>query len=151
VKSNNLVHLGADSLILKTTATIILPLQLVFSLFLLLRGHDEPGGGFIGGLVAAGGLSLYLFSFGVADLKKILRVAPKDLLSAGLAMGLLATIIPLFTGQSFFTAQWLEFGLGESLIKLSTVLLFDIGVYLTVVGTLMTMFLAIADVQMGGD
>lgn len=151
MRSNNLVHLGADSLILKTTATVILPLQLVFSMFLLLRGHDEPGGGFIGGLVAAGGLSLYLFAYGVADLKKILRVAPKDLLSVGLTMGLLATVPSVFIGGAFFTAQWLEFSLGESTIKLSTVLLFDVGVYLTVIGTIMTMFLAIADVQMGDD
>lgn len=151
MRSNNSTHLGADSIILKTTATVILPLQLVFSMFLLLRGHDEPGGGFIGGLVAAGGLSLYLFAFGVANLKKILRVAPKDLLSAGLTMGLLATVPSVFLGGAFFTAQWIEFSLGESVIKLSTVLVFDIGVYLTVIGTIMTMFLAIADVQMGDD
>ena len=51
-------------------------------------------------------------------------------------------------GEAFFTAQWLKFSLGDNLIKLSTVLVFDIGVYLTVVGTLVTMFTALAESQL---
>ena len=140
-----LVHTQADSLILRTAALVILPLQLVFSMFLLLRGHDEPGGGFIGGLVASGSLALYLYAFGVYALKRLLRVSPKDLLAAGLLMGLAATVPSVFFGQAFFTAQWLEISLGDNLIKLSTVLVFDIGVYLTVVGTLVTMFIGLAE------
>jgi len=53
-----------NTLILHTAALAIMPLQLMFSVFLLLRGHDEPGGGFIGGLVAASAFVLYAFSFG---------------------------------------------------------------------------------------
>lgn len=140
-----LVHAEADSLILRTAALVILPLQLVFSVFLLLRGHDEPGGGFIGGLVAAGSLALYLYAFGVHALKRLLRVSPKDLLAVGLMLGLIATVPSVFLGQPFFTAQWLELSLGDNLIKLSTVLVFDIGVYFTVIGTLVTMFIGLAE------
>lgn len=138
---------GGDSLILRTAALIILPLQLLFSIFLLLRGHDEPGGGFIGGLVAAGAFALYLYAFGVYALKKLLHVSPKDLLAVGLLLGLAATLPSILFGEAFFTAQWLKFSLGENLVKLSTVLVFDIGVYLTVVGTLVTMFIALAESQ----
>lgn len=72
-----------DSLILRTGALIILPLQLLFSVFLLLRGHDEPGGGFIGGLVASGAFALYLYAFGVDALSRLLKVSPKDILAVG--------------------------------------------------------------------
>lgn len=143
-----LAHAEADSLILRTAALIVLPLQLVFSLFLLLRGHDEPGGGFIGGLVASGALALYLYAYGVEALQRLLRVSPKDLLATGLLLGLAATLPAIFLGEAFFTAQWLEISLGDNLVKLSTVLVFDIGVYLTVVGTLVTMFTALAESQL---
>jgi len=134
-----------NSLILRSAALIIIPLQLVFSVFLLLRGHDEPGGGFIGGLVASGAFSLYLFTFGIKALNRLLWISPKDYLSTGLVLGLVALILPVFVGKEFFTALWFEFYIASTLVKLSTVLIFDIGVYLTVVGTLMTMFTAIAD------
>ena len=141
----------ADSLILRTAALIVLPLQLVFSVFLLLRGHDEPGGGFIGGLVASGALALYLYAFGAQSLKQLIRVYPKDLLAMGLLLGLLATVPSIFLGEAFFTAQWLNITLGDNLIKLSTVLVFDVGVYLTVVGTLVTIFIALAESQLEGS
>lgn len=145
---HKLAHAEADSLILRTAALIILPLQLVFSMFLLLRGHDEPGGGFIGGLVASGALALYLYAWGVEALQRLLRVSPKDILAVGLCLGLLATLPSALMGQAFFTAQWLEVSLGDNLIKLSTVLVFDVGVYLTVIGTLVTMLMALAESQL---
>lgn len=143
-----LAHTEADSLILRTATLIVLPLQLVFSVFLLLRGHDEPGGGFIGGLVASGAFALYMYAFGVQALQTLLKVYPKDVLAMGLLLGLSATLPSAFMGEAFFTAQWLKISLGDNLIKLSTVLVFDIGVYLTVVGTLVTMFTALAESQL---
>ena len=151
MKKTALAHAEADSLILRTATLIVLPLQLVFSVFLLLRGHDEPGGGFIGGLVASGSLALYQYAFGVQALKRMVRVSPQDLLAVGLLLGLVATIPSAFLGQAFFTAQWLKISLGDNLVKLSTVLIFDIGVYLTVIGTLLTMFTALAETQMEED
>ena len=146
-----LAHIGSGSLIIRTAALVVVPLQLVFSLFLLLRGHDEPGGGFIGGLVASGALALYLYACGVHALNKLLRIYPKDLLAAGLLLGLLATVPSLFLGDAFFTAQWLPIDLGGHVVKLSTVLLFDIGVYLTVVGTMVIIFTALAEIQLDED
>lgn len=66
--------MNMHSLILRTAGHFLLPLLLLFSVFLLLRGHDEPGGGFIGGLVAAAAILLYLFSMDTESARKVLRV-----------------------------------------------------------------------------
>ena len=128
-----------NTLILHTAALFIMPLQLMFSLFLLLRGHDEPGGGFIGGLVAASAFVLYAFAFGATATRRILRVDPRDLLSAGLLFALASTLPAFLAGQPMLTAHWWELPLpGDTYLKLSTVLIFDIGVYAAVLGTIMT-------------
>ncbi len=128
-----------NTLILHTAALFIMPLQLMFSLFLLLRGHDEPGGGFIGGLVAASAFVLYAFAFGTTATRRILRVDHRDLLSAGLLFALASTIPAFLAGQPMLTAHWWELPLpGDTYLKLSTVLIFDIGVYAAVLGTIMT-------------
>lgn len=135
-----------NTLILHTAALAIMPLQLMFSVFLLLRGHDEPGGGFIGGLVAASAFVLYAFAFGAESTRKLLRVSPKDLLAAGLLFGLASTIPAFWTGQAMLTALWWQVPLpGEGYLKLSTVLVFDIGVYLAVLGTLMTFVISLME------
>ena len=69
----------SGTIILNTAARLLMPLQLLFSIFLLLRGHDEPGGGFIAGLVAAGAFTLYLFAFGVSATKEVLRMIDPSL------------------------------------------------------------------------
>jgi multicomponent Na+:H+ antiporter subunit B len=140
-----------SGLILRTATLVILPLQLMFSVFLLLRGHNEPGGGFIGGLVAAGAFSLYLIVFGAKATRRLIRVDPQDILAAGLLLGLLATLPSLLPGQSFFTAQWLPVDLFGTTVKLSTVLVFDIGVYLAVIGTITTMFFVLAERLVGSQ
>ncbi|MDV3502891.1 Na+/H+ antiporter subunit B [Marinobacter sp. M-5] len=135
-----------NTLILHTAALAIMPLQLMFSVFLLLRGHDEPGGGFIGGLVAASAFVLYAFAFGAESTRKLLRVSPRDILAAGLLFGLASTIPAFWTGQAMLTALWWEVPLpGEGYLKLSTVLIFDVGVYLAVLGTLMTFVISLME------
>ncbi|WP_339801618.1 Na+/H+ antiporter subunit B [uncultured Marinobacter sp.] len=127
----------SNTLILHTAALFIMPLQLMFSVFLLLRGHDEPGGGFIGGLVAASAFVLYAFSFGAEATRKLMRMWPRDFLAIGLLLGLASTLPAIFSGQPIFTAHWWELPLpGDDYLKLSTVLIFDIGVYLAVLGTI---------------
>ena len=65
-----------DSLILRTATRLLMPLLLLFSLFELLRGHNEPGGGFVGGLLAAGSLCLYLLAHGPEATRRVLRIDP---------------------------------------------------------------------------
>lgn len=138
----------SNTVILHTAALFLLPLQLLFSVFLLLRGHDEPGGGFIAGLVASGALVLYLFAHGVKSTRKIIRVDPHDLLGLGLMLGVLSAFPAVLLGEPFLTAQWWSFYLGaETEIKLSTVLMFDIGVYFAVLGTILTIVVSLTEAE----
>lgn len=134
----------SSTLILGVAAQLLLPLQLLFSVFLLLRGHDAPGGGFIAGLVAAGGFALYLFAHGRRATAAILKVAPRDLIGVGLVLGVLSTLPAWWQGEPFFTAQWWTLPFG---IPLSTPLLFDLGVYLVVLGALLTAITALVEID----
>lgn len=138
----------SNTLILHTAALFIMPLQLMFSVFLLFRGHDEPGGGFIGGLVASGAFVLYAFAFGSEATRRILRASPRDLLAAGLLLALASTIPAFLAGQPMLTAHWWEVPLpGDSYLKLSTPLIFDIGVYAAVLGTIMTFVINLMEAE----
>ena len=140
--------MNMQSLILRTAGHFLLPLLLLFSLFLLFRGHNEPGGGFIAGLVAAAAIVLYLFSMDIASARRVLHVDPRSLLGGGMSLAVLSGVPGVLQGQPFFTAQWWELAIpGVEKIKLSTVLLFDIGVYLVVVGAVLTIMLTLAEAE----
>lgn len=133
----------SGTLILEVAARLLVPLQLLFSLFLLQRGHDEPGGGFIAGLVAAGGLALFLFAHGRQALRALLKVSPRDLIGLGLLIGVLSTLPAWWRGEPLFTAQWWRIpGIG---LEISTPLIFDIGVYLAVIGSVLTAIIALVE------
>lgn len=136
-----------NTVVLHTAALMLLPLQLLFSIFLLLRGHDEPGGGFIAGLVAAGTVVLYLFAHGVESTRRIMRVDPRDLLGIGLLLGTVSAFPALVRGESILTAQWLFFEFAGQEMKLSTVLMFDIGVYFAVIGTILTVVVSLTEAE----
>lgn len=140
--------MNMQSLILRTAGHFLLPLLLLFSLFMLFRGHNEPGGGFIAGLIAASALVLYLFSMDIASARRVLRVDPRSLLGGGMVLAVLSGVPGVFRGQAFFTAQWWELSIiGIGKLKLSTVLFFDIGVYMVVVGAVLTIMFALAEAE----
>jgi len=129
------------SLVLRTAARLLLALLLVTALFMLWRGHNEPGGGFIGGLFAASALTLYLLAFQRAATERLLRVAPRLGLPVGLAVAVASGLVGVgLAGAPFLTGQWITVG-G---LKLGTPLLFDVGVFLVVVGFTLTIVLALA-------
>jgi multicomponent Na+:H+ antiporter subunit B len=131
-----------SSIILSTGSRYVLPLMLLFSVFLLLRGHNEPGGGFTGGLVAASGFALFAVAHGAQAARRALRFSPRMLMTWGLLIALASGTPALLVGGEFLTGLWLKLalpGIGE--VKVGTPLVFDVGVYLTVVGiTLMMVF-----------
>ena len=132
------------SLILRTGARLLLALLLVFSVFELLRGHNEPGGGFIGGLLAASGFALYMLAFDAGAARKLLRVNPMTLVGGGLLVAAASGAAALFKGRPFLTGLWYPHpvpGIG----KISTVLLFDVGVYLVVLGTALIVVFTLAE------
>ena len=134
------------SLILSTAARYLLPLLLVFSVFILLRGHNEPGGGFIGGLIAAAAFALNAIAFDSRATRRTLRVAPRTLIAIGLLIATASGSLPVFLGQPFMTGEWYKLdlpGVGE--FDVGTPLIFDCGVYLLVLGVAVTMILTLAE------
>lgn len=124
-----------SSLILQTSGRALFHTLVVFSVFLLFAGHNSPGGGFVGGLVAGAALVLRYVAEGPDDLSRTVPVAAATLLGAGIACAASAGVLGLVAGQPFLTSQYLEVAVplvGE--LKVTTVLLFDVGVYLIVVG-----------------
>jgi multicomponent Na+:H+ antiporter subunit B len=134
------------SLILRTAAKYLLPLLLLFSVFLLLRGHNEPGGGFVGGLVAAAAFALYALAAGVNPARRALQANPHTLIGSGLLVALASGILPLFFGREFLTMYWADLHLpflGD--LEVGTPLFFDIGVYLVVVGAVLLIIFSLAE------
>lgn len=132
------------SLILSTATRYMLPLLLLFSIFLLLRGHNEPGGGFVGGLIAAAAFALYAFAFDVQNARRALRVEPRVLIGIGLLTAVGSGMFSLFRSLPFMTGQWSEQPI-PVLGKVGTPVLFDVGVYLVVVGVTLTIIFSLAE------
>ena len=136
-----------NSIILIAGARVLAVLLLVFSAFMMLRGHNAPGGGFIGGLIAATGFVVYAIACGTADARKALRFDPASIAGAGLGIALLAGVIAMLWGDAFFTGQWLFLGATDDTkgLPVSTVLVFDIGVYLVVLGAVLSITFALEE------
>ena len=125
-------------LILPTATTWLMPVLVLFSLFLLLRGHNEPGGGFAGGLVLAAAFVLLSIASGVGAARRALYLDPRSLVGVGLLLMLMAGIVgPLVYGDPFLTSYWWTLPVGSYGVAVGTPLLFDIGVYVAVAGTIM--------------
>ena len=137
-----------NSLILNTATRLLVALMLLFSVYMLFRGHNDPGGGFIGGLIASIGFILYGIAHGAGSARRALRADPRVIAMVGLGLSIVAGMVPALTGEPLFTGQWWIFGDGGDGAKglaLSTVLLFDIGVYLAVIGAVLTLVLALEE------
>ena len=132
------------SLILSTAIRYLLPLLFIFSIFILLRGHNDPGGGFIGGLVAAAAFSLNTIAFGVQPTRQLLRVSPQNLISVGLLIAVCSGLYSLLIGRAFMTGIW-GTRVYPAVGKLGTPVFFDIGVYLVVIGVTLTIIFALRE------
>ncbi len=132
------------SLILRTASHYLLPLLLLFSMFILFRGHYLPGGGFLGGLVAAIALVLHYFAYGMNNARRLLVYHPGTLLPFGLSLSFLAGIIPLFAGYPFMTGLWYP-DPAPVIGMLGTALLFDLGVYFVVIGVTLLIIFTLAE------
>jgi multicomponent Na+:H+ antiporter subunit B len=135
-----------DSIVLRTATRYLLPLLLLFSVFALLRGHNEPGGGFVGGLVAATAFALYAIGYGVDPARQLLQVSPRRLIGIGLLVAAASGLIGMVWGDPFMTARWDTREI-PVVGKLGTPLLFDIGVYLVVIGVTLTIIFALIEAE----
>lgn len=136
-----------NSVILRVGTRYLAGLLLVFSFYMMLRGHNEPGGGFIGGLTGATGFVLYAIACGTQDARAALRVKPQTIAIWGLGIALAAGLFAALFGDALFTGQWLFIGATETDkgLPLSSVLVFDIGVYLVVFGSILTLVFAMEE------
>ncbi len=112
----------------------------LFSIYLLLRGHNHPGGGFIGGLGSGMSLVLLSLAVGVEQMQKVLRVDPVRLATLGLLVATLSSALPMLWGDPFLTQYNIKIG-G---VGLGTPLIFDIGVYLVVIGITVRLIVILA-------
>jgi len=129
--------------ILKRAGHFLFPALLVLSLMVLYRGHNLPGGGFIGGLMAATAFILVGIGGSMDEAKAKLRIDPVMLLGIGLCVAIVSGLPGMFGGGDFLTGVWLPTFKVPVLgaVHLGTPLVFDIGVYLVVIGfTLHTTF-----------
>ena len=118
----------------------------VGSIYLLFAGHNRPGGGFVGGILAGAAVSLLYLSGGIASVRRLSRGRPWTVLGSGLLLAIGTALFPLFKGDAVLTASYFKLnppGLGT--IKVSTPAVFDFGVYLVVLGLALMMFESFGD------
>ncbi len=133
------------SVIFRTVAPYLTALMLLFSVFVLLRGHNDPGGGFIGGLIAASAFAIYGLSNGVATVRRALYLHPMTLSGFGVALAAVSGLMSLPEAEPFMTSQWafpVIFGVE---VALSTPMVFDIGVYFVVMGAITSIALCLEE------
>jgi len=133
------------TVIFKTIAPALTAIMIVFSIFVLLRGHNEPGGGFIGGLIAASAIAIYGIAVGVENVRKALKFDPISMAGFGVFIASFAGLLSLGQSLPFLTGLWGYIPFGETKITVSTPMLFDIGVYFAVVGTIGAVALALEE------
>lgn len=136
------------SVIVDVTARLILPSALMFALHLLLVGHDRPGGGFVGGLVAGATVALVYVAGGMDDVRAVVPVRPWTILGAGLVLAAGVATVPVLLDEAVMQGWkfYVTFPLlGEA--KITSALVFDIGVAAVVIGLVFMVFEAFGDEQ----
>lgn len=135
-----------NSIILRTATRFLMPLILVFSVVIMLQGHHKPGGGFIGGLLAASAFALHALAFDPGETRAALRFDLRSIIATGLLVAMSAGVLPLVQGLPLFTGLWIEPTLpGFGVVHLGTPLLFDLGVYLVVIGIAVLMVVTLVE------
>jgi len=137
------------TIILRTASRLLVPLSLVFAMFIYFKGHQTPGGGFVAGLVAAVALIVHRMSEGDKSLTRMLPFPERVFIGLGLLLALATGTGALFFGLPFFTSShdylYLPTSTGKPFkLEWATVMLFDFGVFLVVTGVVVGMINALA-------
>ncbi len=138
--------------IFDTGVALIFHTVLVLSLYLLFAGHNQPGGGFVGGLVAATGLALRYVAGGVDEVRATTRVQPWTLLGAGLFTAAATATASIVAGGQLLESSKVSVDLPVlGIAKATSALPFDIGVYLVVVGLVLMVIESLGDPSIDPD
>lgn len=127
------------SLILKAANRILVSLILVFAVYLLLRGHNAPGGGFSAALVAGTGLALFVIAEGPGPVRRTLGIDPLGIVAAGILLAVASGLPALLQGKPFLSGLWWPSDADVAAVHIGTPLVFDAGVFLVVLGTVITL------------
>ncbi|MFN3218171.1 MAG: MnhB domain-containing protein [Acidimicrobiales bacterium] len=134
-----------NSTVLTNTVNGITPIVLAFSIFLTLRGHNAPGGGFSGGLVMGAAVILRYLAAGPAGIRN-LRIDPVVLMGAGLVLAMVTGLTSLVVDDAFLeSAIWKSDVALIGEIKIVSSSVFDIGVHILVVGVVMAVLVAFVE------
>lgn len=134
------------SVILRTATPVLMVLLIIFSIYALLRGHHEPGGGFVGGLLIAAAFALHALAHDVPSTRRLIGVPPHILMGSGLLTVAVSGAMGLLAGEPFLKGLWTTVyipGLGA--VDVGTPLLFDVGVYAVVMGMVLMIILTAAE------
>jgi multisubunit Na+/H+ antiporter MnhB subunit len=129
------------SIILDTTIELVFDAAMVGSVYFLFAGHNQPGGGFIGGLIAGAAIALRYIAGGLGEVRMVVRIKPWIFLALGLALASGTALVPLLVGSAVLDQTAFEGSfalLGK--VKLTTATIFDAGVYLIVIGLVLMLF-----------
>ena len=130
-----------NSIILKAATRLLSGIVLVFAVYLLWRGHHAPGGGFIAALVAATGFALVALTEGPNIVRRGLFIAPPNLIGVGIGLAIFSGLLALIQGKPFLSGVWWP---AHNALA-GTPLLFDLGVFLVVLGAILTILLALEE------
>lgn len=131
---------------LEVSTRVVFVIVMVGSLYLLFAGHNQPGGGFVGGIVAGAAVALLYINGGINEVRRLSRGQPWLVLGAGLLIATVTAVVPLLFGGSLLEGAAYTIDpplLGQ--IKLTSAQAFDAGVYLVVVGLVLMMFESFGD------
>lgn len=135
-----------NDVILKTVAKAGVLIIFTFGIYLFLSGHHNPGGGFIGGLVLASAFVLLFLSHDSETVSDAIPVDFKKLSAFGVLLALISGVGPIFFGQPFLSQSFGYFNLpifGKT--ELATVMIFEAGIALTVIGVVVNIILSISE------
>ncbi|MFV0433202.1 MAG: Na+/H+ antiporter subunit A [Leucobacter sp.] len=126
------------SILLEVVVRLIFHALILLSFYLLLTGHNTPGGGFAGGLVAGLALVARYLTGGRDELGATVPIDAGRILGTGLAIAATTAAVPLFFGQAALSSAWVDLDLGPlGMLPLVSSTLFDVGVYLVVFGLIL--------------
>ena len=133
-----------NSVILKSATRLLSGLILMLSVYLLWQGHNAPGGGFIAALVATTGFALVALTEGPDAVRNGIRIKPQYLIATGMLLAMGSGIAGMIQGRPFLTGIW--WPANTDVVWIGTPLIFDIGVFLTVIGAILTVLLALEEI-----
>lgn len=142
-----------NSLIFRGMSGIVFFVVNIFSLYLLFRGHNFPGGGFIAGVCTSIALILLSFATGLEPIRKTLRYDPIKIAAGGLTLAFLSGLVPLFFGDPFLTTYNYKTSTAPLIgnFYMGSPLFFDVGVFLCVVGSIVKVVFVLADSTSGDN